>query len=159
MQHTSIRKKVFRGGWFESYTGRLKGNTIWRFQNHNNDVPKQQRCSKSVFFQKTVRCLHTVNWLKACLRTLVNKYQMQKITNTPQVITEEKYCIIKLPSSQRVATHAFRSLSASSPSSLPSDTRVAAMDIGHNWGLTAITWWTRENNPDINTNVTHYLLI
>ena len=49
-----------------------------------------------------------------------------------------------LPNSQRVATQALRSLSASSPSSLPTDTRVAAMDIGHNWGLTAITWWEKD---------------
>ena len=50
-----------------------------------------------------------------------------------------------LPNSQRVATQAFRSLSESFPSSLPTDTRVAATDIGHKWGLTAITWQKKRN--------------
>ena len=55
-----------------------------------------------------------------------------------------------IPSSQRVATQALRSLSASSPSSLPTDTRAAAIDIGNNSGLTAITYlqenWKRQSH-------------
>ena len=53
---------------------------------------------------------------------------------------------LSLPSSQRVATQALRSLSASSPSSLPTETRAAAIDIGNNSGLTAITYSQEKEN-------------
>ena len=53
---------------------------------------------------------------------------------------------LSLPSSQRVATQALRSLSASSPSSLPTETRAAAIDIGNNSGLTAITYLQEKEN-------------
>ena len=57
-----------------------------------------------------------------------------------------------IPSSQRVATQALRSLSASSPSSLPTETRAAAIDIGNNSGLTAITYLQEKENHIENTD-------